>query len=285
MDGVNAGDSALGGSPDHGNAIIYGTIFGILGLWLLGVVVSTKGCRRFGYDHKYRYSTNNENSEPTEEFDPVWVQASFMTQAERLHRQQQRQQAAADDSNDDAVFLQERSPEELAAMIEEMQEKVTARTAFLERTLLRVDYDAGMHKGDKCTICLTAYAPKDCLTGSNRNINSNSSKDGCSNDDYCCLHNFHRDCIKDWLVGKSICPVCRNVFLEQDAKRLKKQVKATGAGSGEDETPANSEEQKEECVVVDEVDVIAAGKDEEAANLDIESEVARAGMPDAGTRQ
>jgi hypothetical protein len=290
MDGVNAGENESGGSSDS-KAIIYGTVFGILGLWLLGVVVSTKGCRKFGYDHKYRYNNSNTNNNndngPAEEDNPVWVQASFMTQAERLQRQQQRQQAAADDSHDDAVFLQERSPEELAAMIEEIQEKVTARTAFLERTLLRLDYDAGMHKGDKCTICLTAYTPKDCLTGSNRNSNSNSTKDG-SDDDYCCLHHFHRDCIKDWLVGKAICPVCRNVFLEQDAKRLKKQVKTT-AGSGEDETPSSGEEQKEECVVIeDDVDVIAAGNDEEAANLDIaQSEVTGgAGITaDAGARQ
>jgi hypothetical protein len=126
-----------------------------------------------------------------------------MTQAERLQRQQQRQQTATDDCDDEAVSLQERSPEELAAMIEGIQEEVTARTAFLERSLPCLDYDAGKHEGDKCAIRLTAYAPKDCLTGSNRK--SNSSNAG-SDDDYCCLHNVHRDCIKDWLVGKATCP-------------------------------------------------------------------------------
>ena len=273
MDDMNAGDDDPGSSSDS-KAIIYGTIFGTIGLWFLGVVVSTKGCRKFGYDHKYRYNSSNTNNnnntnEPAEEDDPVWVQATFMSQAERLQRQQQRQQAAADDSgDDDAVFLQERTPEELAAMIEEIQEKVTARTAFLERILPRLDYDADQHNGDKCTICLTAYAPKDCLTGSNRNAKSRN--DG-FDDDYCCLHHFHRDCIKDWLVGKAICPVCRNVFLEQDAKRLKK-----AAVSGEGGEITSGEEL---------VDVIAADKDEEAANLDIESEVAGTGLPDAGARQ
>jgi hypothetical protein len=275
MDGMDAGDGDDSSSSSDSKAIVYGVIFGTLGLWLLGVVVSTKGCRKFGYDHKYRYNSsnannNNANNESAEDDDPVWVHATLMSQAERLQRQQQRQQATADDSgDDDAVFLQERTPEELAAMIEEIQEKVAVRTAFLERTLPRLDYDADQHKGDKCTICLTAYAPTDCLTGSNRNSSRNNSKDG-SNDDYCCLHQFHRDCIKDWLVGKAICPVCRNVFLEQDAKRLKK-----AAVSGGDETPSGEEL----------VDVIAADKDEEAANLDIESEVTGTGLPDTGARQ
>jgi hypothetical protein len=79
MDGIDAGDNESDGSSES-KAIIYGTIlFGILGLWfLLGVVASTKGCRKFGYDHKYRYNTsntnnNNENKEPAEGDDPVWV--------------------------------------------------------------------------------------------------------------------------------------------------------------------------------------------------------------------
>lgn len=270
---MDAGDNDSGGSSDS-KAIVLGTILGILGLYLLAVVVSTKGCRNFGYDHKYRYGRrnhNNDNNETDEEDDPVWVHATSMSQVERLRRQQQRQQAATGDNDDDAVFLQERSPEELAAMIEEIQQKVTERTEFLERTLPRLDYDAGQHEGDICTICFTAYAPKDCLTGSNRII-SNSSRDG-SVADYCCLHHFHRDCIKDWLVGKAICPVCRNVFLEQDAKRLKKgQVKASVSGG--DETTSR-EDQQEDCVVAD---VIAAdndtiSKDVDAANVDIESEV------------
>lgn len=45
--------------------------------------------------------------------------------------------------------MQERTPEALAALLEEIQEKVTARTAFLgERTLPRLEYDAVQHEGE-----------------------------------------------------------------------------------------------------------------------------------------
>jgi hypothetical protein len=76
-----------------------------------------------------------------------------------------------------------------------------------------------------------------------------------------------------YYIGKAICPVCRNVFLEQDAKRLKK---AAVSGVGGEITSG------EELV-----DVIApADKDEEAANLDIESEVTGTGLPaDEGARR
>jgi hypothetical protein len=169
------------------------------------------------------------------------------------------------------VFLQERTPQELAAMIEEFQEKVTARTAFLERTLPRLDYDADQHMGDKCTICLTAYAPKDCLTGSNRN--SNSSKDS-SNDDDCCLHNFHRDCIKDWLVLHRKSNMSR---LSQRFSGTRCQASEKGCCKWFGRRDTSGEEL---------VDVIAADKDEEAANLDIESEVTGTGLPaEAGARQ
>jgi hypothetical protein len=96
MDGMYAGDDDSGSSSDS-KAIIYGTIFGTLGLWLLGVVVSTKGCRKFGYDHKYRYNSshsnnNNDDNEPAEGDDPGYIQATLTSQAERLQRRQQRQQ-------------------------------------------------------------------------------------------------------------------------------------------------------------------------------------------------
>jgi hypothetical protein len=74
--------------------------------------VSTRGCRKFGYDDQPDYN------ETTEEVDPVWVQASVVSRAERLQRQQQRQQTISDGNDHDAVLLQEPSPEELAAMIE-----------------------------------------------------------------------------------------------------------------------------------------------------------------------
>jgi hypothetical protein len=75
MDDMDTGDDDSESSSDS-KAIIYGTIFGALGLWLLCVVdVSTKGSRKFGYDHKYRYnssnaSNNNDDNEPAEGDDP-----------------------------------------------------------------------------------------------------------------------------------------------------------------------------------------------------------------------
>jgi hypothetical protein len=80
MDDMDTGDDDSGSSSDS-KAIVYGTIFfGTLGLWLLGgVVVSTKGCRKFGYDHKYRYNSshsnnNNDDNEPAEGDDPGYIQ-------------------------------------------------------------------------------------------------------------------------------------------------------------------------------------------------------------------
>jgi hypothetical protein len=83
--GDNGIDDESGGSLEKSKGILYGTIFGTLGLWCLCVVVSTKGCRKFGDDDQH------DNNDISEEVDPVWVQASVMSRAERLHRQQQRQ--------------------------------------------------------------------------------------------------------------------------------------------------------------------------------------------------
>ncbi|CAJ1964977.1 unnamed protein product [Cylindrotheca closterium] len=51
----------------------------------------------------------------------------------------------------------------------------------------------------ECSICLMEYEDGEKLTSSH-NLN--------------CLHAFHRDCMKKWLVSNSECPCCRKGFLE-----------------------------------------------------------------------
>lgn len=53
-----------------------------------------------------------------------------------------------------------------------------------------------------CSICLSSYHNGDEVAYS-----TNPS----------CQHEYHRECIQDWLMSHEECPLCRNVFLPKDA--------------------------------------------------------------------
>jgi hypothetical protein len=224
-DDTSYDDVGGGGGAGFGTnkAVLYGTICGTIGLWMLGVCYTTKCCQKVSYDHHYT----------ADEQDPVWQQEVILTQAQR-----QAMLAVVREDNDNELYRNEEpSEEEMSARLQDMERKMQPRTDFLEKALPRRDFDAAKDKGLECTICLTAYCNADSLAGSNR-----------SNAD--CLHEFHRACISGWLIRKTGCPICRDVLLEQDVQRLENQIKTVDGPSENvvEEGEASNNSRDEESV-------------------------------------
>jgi len=82
-----------------------------------------------------------------------------------------------------------------------------------------------------CHICLDEFQPGDIVSSSKR------SKD--------CIHLFHKDCVKAWLIGHDDCPVCRNVFLVPGEKKLgKNKSRAAAAAAAAGAVTTNDEGQE-----------------------------------------
>lgn len=75
-----------------------------------------------------------------------------------------------------------------------------ARLAFIEDNLESVEWrqEANLEPPDAdCPICLAPFEVGD-------NVSSSNTK---------CPHIFHYECIRQWLLCKKECPLCRNEFL------------------------------------------------------------------------
>ena len=196
--------------------VLYGILGTICGLWLLGFLYSTKCFRRM--------DAGEGRSQRG-----VWGV---------MDRQQQRDEILARELQ--RVEL-ESPPEQLAAAREELEKKTKVRKDFVERVLsgrtLTKDVNG---EGELCAICLGGYKAGDEVSRSTTGR---------------CQHLFHRGCIAGWLVRKSICPVCREIFLQQDLKTSKACSALRGDPNVDDgpitNNPAGSDQEEQELPTVD----------------------------------
>ncbi|XP_022638485.1 E3 ubiquitin-protein ligase Arkadia-like [Vigna radiata var. radiata] len=69
---------------------------------------------------------------------------------------------------------------------------------LMEREIFLVDGDDSEETKEKCPVCLEEF---------------------CRGEDigklHSCVHKFHFDCIKEWLMQRNLCPVCRRTALER----------------------------------------------------------------------
>ncbi|XP_047165388.1 E3 ubiquitin-protein ligase arkadia-A-like [Vigna umbellata] len=69
---------------------------------------------------------------------------------------------------------------------------------FMEREIFLVDEDVSEETKERCPVCLEEF---------------------CRGEDigklHSCVHKFHFDCIKEWLMQRNLCPVCRRTALER----------------------------------------------------------------------
>jgi hypothetical protein len=97
------------------------------------------------------------------------------------------------------------------------------RQKKLGKKLPKRNYDPKTDANIECAICLCAYEPGDVITTST-----------CT-----CTHEYHRDCMAEWLVRQKHCPICRTIFLKEDARVRSQETdngQATAATSSREVT-------------------------------------------------
>lgn len=172
--GVNVQDSS---SLLRLDPAVLATLVGTLvGLWLLGLLVSTRCGRRCRYDGRYDYN------------DGAWAVAQRNADREVALRLQ-------------SQFLTEEEEEAK----KELARKKKRRSDFVREVLSEEAHHETDHYHDtRCAICLNDYVEGDNLAQSTSKL---------------CDHKFHGECIANWLVLKTHCPICRETFLMEDIKK------------------------------------------------------------------
>jgi hypothetical protein len=82
-----------------------------------------------------------------------------------------------------------------------------------------------------CSICLSGFHKGDEVAWS-----TNPS----------CNHEYHRDCIHDWLMSHEDCPLCRNVFLPKDVSETSSPSASTDVLSSSEQGDEAHRETREE---------------------------------------
>ena len=196
-------DSVSAESPFNG-PVLFGVVAGVCGLWLLAVIITTKGCRKCGYnDETYVGGVWGQNESQAQ-------QASDLQLAQQLQEE-----------------------EDLEVTRVERERKAKARTAFVDKHLpAGTSYkdSLGDSINQQCAICLANYEKGDNLVSGTTNL---------------CTHEFHRTCIAGWLLQRSGCPVCRQVFLKQDVKEERNEEEGADGDAAPsmpgEQTPADDD--------------------------------------------
>jgi hypothetical protein len=149
----------------------------VVGIWCCAMAISTKGCRDCRHRDRYYYQ------------DDVWVvpPSSTVLRDRRLAVQLQREESEA--ARRQATLRREQIVEE---------RKLWIKRALEDQHPFHLTSD-NITEHPICAICLIDLnLQSDVLQGT------------------LCTHVFHKDCISAALVQSSHCPVCRQVFLQEE---------------------------------------------------------------------
>jgi len=176
-------------------------IIALTGFFCLIILFTTRCCRNPSYEHRY---------------------------LDDIERERRRRRLEAERAEQDEADVNRR--------LVEQAKRARKRNRFLERELPYRTYEESQTKDtteelaedeqdkDVCSVCLERYQTGDVLSDS-----TVLSKR--------CFHEFHRECIASWLLSHKECPVCRNIFLRQDAG----EKEESGDVEQDDEEPQPSE--------------------------------------------
>ena len=89
-----------------------------------------------------------------------------------------------------------------ASADEELSRSFDRRRRFVDSRLPGEEYPKVPFPG-QCAVCLSVFNSGDFISKGTSKL---------------CQHEFHRECIIDWLVRATHCPVCRALFLNEDLK-------------------------------------------------------------------
>lgn len=81
--------------------------------------------------------------------------------------------------------------------------------------------------GDECNICLSTFQVGDRATWSKHHFNG-------------CVHAFHDECMKRWLLVRDGCPICRRLYLD-DGKTMKSVAPAAAPQDDDDDGGVNND--------------------------------------------
>ena len=220
----------------------YGIVSIILvGAWVFCCCITTKCCTDCKYDDR--------NALRRLEDDPVWRTHHGNTSESdrRLAIQMQRQE----------LQNQNLTPEQLEEIAREREARVRSRTEFVQQSLVCYDYqserkqdqvphqDHDVEEGlPQCAICMETLKTGDKMT------RATSGK---------CDHFFHFDCISDWFIKSSHCPICRNIFMEGDLLREQHKQSNEEPGDSPNQRSSDSSTTAPESISVSEDTVGGAG--------------------------